>query len=89
MEQYKEDFWIDKENLDATLVALAHIAGYTLDQDELDSIGYGIFHTDLDQDIWYNHSYAGRATITFRAARDEDGTDILFFKLSFDPILKA
>lgn len=88
MERLTEYFRILKHNLDAALIALAYIAGCKPAPDELDTIGYGIFHTDLDLDIWYGYSFNGHTTISFRVARDEGDSDILSIGLNFDAMLK-
>jgi hypothetical protein len=85
----KNGFWIFEPNLVPTLLLLSHCIKYDVSSNDLDAIEYGLTSTSSEQDVWWTYQLTGDKIIDMEFARDEENTDIIFIRLSFDKELSA
>jgi hypothetical protein len=82
--------WIFAENLQAFVEVLAHLAGYTLYDEEYDwvAIEAGIPETDADEDKWYSYPLLGTHPLALDVARDL-GSQVVSIRVRSDAAAPA
>ena len=84
-----KEFWIFEPNLVWTLFLLSYIAKYEIGSDDLDTVKYDLTSTSQEKDLWSTFQLLGTEKIDLSLAREEENTDIIFIKISFDKRLSA
>jgi hypothetical protein len=79
-----KEFWVFETNLVWTLFLLSHIAKYDIGSSDLEAVKYDLTATSQEKDLWTTYQLIGTEKIDLRLAREEDNTDIIFIKVSFD-----
>lgn len=74
--------WVWKDNLPALLITLSHICHYTFSQSDLDAVHYGLSHTSLNNNHWFDYSLHGKQTFELQLCKDDDDTYIIFYCIS-------
>lgn len=79
-----KEFWVFEPNLVWTLYLLSYIAKYDIGSGDLDVVKYDLTATSQEKDVWCTYQLIGAEQIDLSLAREEEDTDIIFIKVSFD-----
>ena len=83
------EFWIEESKFHITLKLLAHIAQYSLSQWDYDAIYYGLEHTNVWEQRYFDYPLLGNQPLHIKWARDEDNTDLIFIFIQCESQLQT
>ena len=81
--------FVSREKLPALLWAVAELAGYELDDSDLDAISAGLLATDAPRGLWFDYPFLGGRSVQLRLAAEEEGSGLVSFAFDAEPDIVA
>ena len=74
--------WVFRENLDAFLRLVAHVAGYDYSVDDRLAFDAAIGSTDAENGDWFSYEFAGSSSVLPFTCAIDSGTSVVHFRLN-------